>query len=79
MREAEERVAQLERESGGWRRSRGFVHAAEVIEVRLTDQLLMLDTMLNDCVTAAGRTAVKAVVTQLRALGTRILAAKGQS
>lgn len=47
--------------------------AADVLEVRLTDQLLMLDAMLGDCETSAGRVLVKAVVAQVRALGTRLL------
>ena len=47
--------------------------AVQVLEVRLTDQLLMLDTMLGDCETSEGRVAVKAVVAELRGLGARLV------
>ena len=53
--------------------SAGLKHAAQVLEVRLTDQLLMLDAMLGDCETSEGRVAVKAVVADLRGLGTRLV------
>ena len=43
------------------------------LQVKLTDQLLMLDAMLGDCETSEGRVLVKAVVAQVRALGTRLL------
>ena len=64
---------ELEAEHKQTRRGGGLKHAAEVLEVRLTDQLLMLDAMLGDCETSAGRVLVKAVVAQVRALGTRLL------
>ena len=41
--------------------------------MRLTDQLLQLNEMRDDCVTPAGRTAVKAVIGRLQALGERLL------
>ena len=40
------------------------VISPELRQVRLTDQLLMLDTMLGDCQTSEGRVLVKAVVSQ---------------
>jgi len=65
---------QLETEAGRHSmRGAGLKHAAEVLEVKLTDQLLMLDAMLGDCETSEGRVLVKAVVAQVRALGTRLL------
>mgnify|MGYP006099688671 CR=1 FL=1 len=64
---------ELEAEHKQTGRGGGLKHAAEVLEVRLTDQLLMLDAMLGDCETSAGRVLVKAVVAQVRALGTRLL------
>ena len=48
-------------------------HRAEVVEVRLTDQLLQLQQMLDDCATADGRATVKAAVGRLRGLGARLL------
>ena len=65
-------VARLEGQVKSWGRQRGLRHGAEVLEVRLTEQLLLLDTMLNDCVTSRGRGAVKQVVARLRALGARL-------
>lgn len=64
---------ELEAEHKQTGRGGGLKHAAEVLEVRLTDQLLMLDAMLGDCETSGGRRLVKAVVAQVRALGTRLL------
>ena len=64
---------ELEAEHKQTGRGGGLKHAAEVLEVRLTDQLLMLDAMLGDCETSGGRVLVKAVVAQVRALGTRLL------
>ena len=64
---------ELEAEHTQTGRGGGLKHAAEVLEVRLTDQLLMLDAMLGDCETSGGRVLVKAVVSQVRALGTRLL------
>lgn len=64
---------ELEAEHKQTGRGGGLKHAAEVLEVKLTDQLLMLDAMLGDCETSAGRVLVKAVVAQVRALGTRLL------
>ena len=69
--EAEKEAATLEKEAGY--NARGVVHPAQVIEVRLTDQLLQLNEMRDDCVTPAGRTAVKAVIGRLQALGDRLL------
>ena len=53
--------------------SSGLRHEAEKLEVRLTDQLMQLTTMLDDCVTADGRAAVKALVAKLKGLGARLL------
>ena len=64
---------ELEAEHKQTGRGGGLKHAAEVLEVRLTDQLLMLDAMLGDCETSGVRRLVKAVVAQVRALGTRLL------
>ena len=38
----------------------------------MTDQLLQLTSMLDDCVTADGRAAVKVVIARLRSLGSRL-------
>ena len=69
--EAEKEAAALEKEAGY--NARGVAHPAQVIEVRLTDQLLQLNEMRDDCVTPAGRTAVKAVIARLQGLGERLL------
>ena len=71
---AEDRATEIE--AGLRRCGRGsrFAHAAQVVEVRLTDQLLQLQQMLDDCTTSEGRQAVKRVVVRLRAVGTRLLA-----
>ena len=45
----------------------------QVVEVRLTDQLLQLQAMLDDCATAEGRAAVKAICSHLRDIGARLL------
>jgi hypothetical protein len=47
-------------------------HEAEVVEVRLTDQLLVLTMMLDDCTTPAGREAVKGVMAAVKRLGERL-------
>jgi hypothetical protein len=72
--EHERATLALEQEVASWGRVSSTVrHAAEVLEVRLTDQLLQLDQMLDDCTTAHGRQKVKEKVTRLRALGQRLL------
>jgi chromosome segregation ATPase len=64
----------LEEEVARWSRaSAALRHEAEVLEVRLTDQLQQLERMKDDCATAEGRLAVKEVVGALRALGARLL------
>ena len=42
------------------------------MEVRLTDQLLVLTMMLDDCTTPAGREAVKGVMAAVKRLGERL-------
>ena len=59
-----------------WGRGSRTAHAAQVVEVRLTDQLLQLQQMLDDCVTSEGRQAVKRLVARLRAVGARLIAAQ---
>ena len=73
--DAERACTGLEEEARGTggRASAALRHRAEIVEVRLTDQLLMLTTMLDDCTTAEGRTVVKRSVTRLKALGQRAL------
>jgi hypothetical protein len=72
--EAAKSAAALSAESSSWGRTAGIRHQAQVIEVRLTDQLQTLTLMLDDCCTTTGRSKVKAVIGHLRALGTRLLA-----
>ena len=68
------RECESEVSAAGWGRvGASLRHRAEVIEVRLTDQLMQLTTMLDDCETVEGRTAVKAAIARLRALGARLL------
>lgn len=79
--EAEEATAALQTAAArgygiGTARGRVF-HEAQRIEVRLTDQLLQLTTMRDDCETAAGRAAVKLQMERLRALGTALLPLSG--
>ena len=69
---AESACARLEAEAKHGSSS-GLRHEAEKLEVRLTDQLMQLTTMLDDCVTADGRAAVKALVAKLKGLGARLL------
>ena len=71
---AEDRATEIEAELRLCGRGPRFAHAAQVVEVRLTDQLLQLQQMLDDCTTSEGRQAVKRVVVRLRAVGTRLLA-----
>jgi hypothetical protein len=72
--EATEATAKLEAEKAAWgKATSGLRHQAEIIEVRLTDQLQQLTQMLDDCSTADGRATVKGSIGRLRALGTRLL------
>ena len=72
--DAERSASVLEGEVARWgRASAALRHEAEVLEVRLTDQLVQLERMRDDCATAEGRGEVKAVVGQLRSLGERLL------
>ena len=72
--DAEASAAKLDKEVQSWGSvSRGARHAAEIIEVQLTDQLVQLTEMLDDCVSARGREAVKLRVSRLRGLGARLL------
>ena len=71
---AEERTTEIEAELRRCGRGSRSAHAAQVVEVRLTDQLLQLQQMLDDCTTSEGRQAVKRAVVRLRAVGTRLLA-----
>jgi len=68
----EREVSEMQRNARHWHNRQAFVRAGQVIEVRLTDQLLILQQMLDDCVSAEGRAAVKLVVGELRELGQRI-------
>ena len=70
--EVEAKTAKLEAEAGNYIRQSGLKHAAELLEVSMTDQLLQLTQMLDDCVTADWRAAVKVVVARLRSLGARL-------
>jgi hypothetical protein len=77
--EAEAACARLEGEARSWgRASSALSHSAQVVEVRLTDQLLLLTRMLDDCSTADGRAAVKAVVARLKGLGSRLSRLSGR-
>ncbi|KAL3895639.1 MAG: hypothetical protein SGPRY_013464, partial [Prymnesium sp.] len=62
----------LEEEGRGGMRRGALKHCVEVMEVEMTDQLLQLTRMLDDCITADGRKAVKAVITRLRSVGLRL-------
>jgi len=46
-------------------------------QVRLTDQLLQLTLMRDDCETAAGRAAVKLEIERLRSVGQSLLPLSG--
>ena len=60
LEEHERESAQLEKDVANWGRiSANARHAAEVLECRLTDQLLQLQQMLDDCATAHCRQVVK--------------------
>ena len=52
---------------------KSVAHDAQRIEVRLTDQLLQLTTMRDDCETVSGRNAVKQEMARLQTLGQRLL------
>ena len=73
--EAERACKGLEDEVKAWggRPNAALRHRAEQVEVRLTDQLLQLTRMLDDCATSEGRNAVKRSVARLKALGARLL------
>lgn len=75
LEDTEDAAANLERDTADWggRVSSSVRHRAEVLEVRLTDQLQQLTTMLDDCATPDGRSGVKRVIGRLRALGRRLL------
>ena len=45
--------------SDPWSNHTGMTHEVEKLEVALTDQLLAINTMLDDCITDQGRQAVK--------------------
>jgi len=67
-------TSSLEAEAVRWGRVSGTIrHNAEMLEVRLTDQLLQLTNMLDDCETADARTRCKALISRLREMGTRLL------
>ena len=72
---AESACKRLEDEAKGWggRVPSGLRHQAEVVEVTLTDQLLQLTRMLDDCATADGRSAVKGAIARLKGVGARLL------
>ena len=72
--DSEAAASALEKEAANWGRvSTGLCHRVQIVEVRLTDQLLQLTQMLDDCATAEGRSVVKTVVTRLRTLGARLV------
>lgn len=74
LNDALKHAVSLETEVEKWgRASTALRHAAEVLEVNLTDQLKQLTHMLDDCQTVEGRAAVKAVMHRLRACGDRLL------
>ena len=56
---------------------RAVVEQLETIEVRLTDQLLQLTEMRDDCETAAGRAVVKAEMERLQRLGRSLRSLSG--
>ena len=73
LKASEARTRDLEAEAGGWGvPPTDLRHEAEVVEVRLTDQLLVLTMMLDDCTTPAGREAVKGVMAAVKRLGERL-------
>ncbi|EOD41910.1 hypothetical protein EMIHUDRAFT_431863 [Emiliania huxleyi CCMP1516] len=74
--EAEAATEALLREAG---RSGGrhLSHEAQKVEVRLTDQLLQLTEMRDDCETAAGRAVVKAEMERLQRLGRSLRSLSG--
>ena len=73
LKASEARTRDLEAEAGGWGvPPTDLRHEAEVVEVRLTDQLLVLTMMLDECTTPAGREAVRGVMAAVRALGERL-------
>ena len=72
--DSEAAASALEKEAANWGRvSTALYHRVQIVEVRLTDQLLQLTQMLDDCATAEGRSVVKTVVTRLRTLGARLV------
>ena len=73
LKASEARTRDLEAEAGGWGvPPTDLRHEAEVVEVRLTDQLLVLTMMLDECTTPAGREAVKGVMSAVKRLGERL-------
>ena len=53
----------------------GVKHMAELVEVQLTEQLLVVSMMLSDCATSEGRAVVKQLVQDIHMLGERLRAA----
>lgn len=76
LKEAGARAKAVEDDANGWGDVSGIKHAAELIEVQLTDQLLILHAMLDDSATPHGRGEVQGAITDLKSIGERLQVAK---
>ena len=74
LKEAEDQSEMLAKELAAWgRASSSLRHAAEQLEVRLTEQLRQLIDMQDDCCTVEARLACKSVIDRLHSVGKKLL------